>query len=156
MFDWVLKTPLKFTWEWTILWITITAQKMTFSIKDFFGKWEQIRSFLRICSHLIKKSLMENVIFCAVNGYLILISDNCLFCHNLLTREIYYAINTWNTPITLIIFKCNGFGKRRWKCFFDFHETILSFLIITWIFFPASWNSQTWRTPLSLGNQCGL
>ena len=43
-----------------------TAQKMKVSIKDFFGKCEKIRSFLRICSHLIKKSLMENVIFCAV------------------------------------------------------------------------------------------
>ena len=33
-------------------------QKMKFSIKDFF-------SFLRIWSHLLKKSLMENF-FCAV------------------------------------------------------------------------------------------
>ena len=43
-----------------------TAQIMKFSIKDFFSKCEQIRSFLRICSHLLKKSLMENFIFCAV------------------------------------------------------------------------------------------
>ena len=40
-----------------------TAQKMKFSIKDFFSKWDQIRSFLRIWSHLLKKSLMENFIF---------------------------------------------------------------------------------------------
>ena len=39
---------------------------MKFSIKDFFSKCDQIRSFLRICSHLLKKSLMENFIFCAV------------------------------------------------------------------------------------------
>ena len=39
---------------------------MKFSIKDFFGKYDQIRSFLRIWSHLLKKSLMENFIFCAV------------------------------------------------------------------------------------------
>ena len=39
---------------------------MKFSIKDFFSKCEQIRNFLRIFSHLRKKSLMENVIFCAV------------------------------------------------------------------------------------------
>ena len=38
-----------------------TAQK--FSIKDFFSKYDQIRSFLRIWSHLLKKSLMENFIF---------------------------------------------------------------------------------------------
>ena len=33
-----------------------TAQKMKFSIKDFFNKCDQIRSFLRISSHLLKKS----------------------------------------------------------------------------------------------------
>ena len=44
----------------------ITAQKMKFSVKDFFSKCDQIRSFLRIWSHLPKKSLMENFIFCAV------------------------------------------------------------------------------------------
>ena len=50
----------------TMAWI-ITAQKMKFSIKDFFSKCDQIRSFLRIWSHLLKKSLIENFIFCAVN-----------------------------------------------------------------------------------------
>ena len=39
---------------------------MKFSIKDFFSKCDQIRSFLRIWSHLLKKSLIENFIFCAV------------------------------------------------------------------------------------------
>ena len=43
-----------------------TAQKMKFSIKDFFSKCDQIRSFQRIRLHLLKKSLMENFIFCAV------------------------------------------------------------------------------------------
>ena len=46
--------------------VVSTAQKMKFSIKDFFSKCDQIRSFLRIWSHLLKKSLMENFIFCAV------------------------------------------------------------------------------------------
>ena len=40
-----------------------TAQKMKFSIKDFFSKCYPIRRFLRIWSHLMKKSLMENFIF---------------------------------------------------------------------------------------------
>ena len=44
----------------------ITAQKMKFSIKDFFSKCDQIRSFLRIWSHILKKSLIGNFIFCAV------------------------------------------------------------------------------------------
>ena len=42
-------------------------KKMKFSIKDFSSKCEQIHSFLRICSNLLKKSLMENLIFlCSV------------------------------------------------------------------------------------------
>ena len=42
-----------------------TAQKMKFSIKDFFWKCDQIRGKLWIWSHLLKKSLMKNFIFCA-------------------------------------------------------------------------------------------
>ena len=37
--------------------------KNEFSIKDFLSKCDQIRSFLRIWSHLQKKSLMENLFF---------------------------------------------------------------------------------------------
>ena len=43
-----------------------TAQKMKFSIKDSSSKCDQIHRKLRIWSHLLKKSLMENFIFCAV------------------------------------------------------------------------------------------
>ena len=50
---------------------------MKFSIKDFFSKCDQIRSFLRIWSHLLKKSLMENFIFCVV--YYIKIKNNVSF-----------------------------------------------------------------------------
>ena len=39
---------------------------MKFSIKDLFSKNNQIRKKLRIWSHLLKKSLMEIYIFCAV------------------------------------------------------------------------------------------
>ena len=49
----------------TILAIS-TAQKMQFFIEDFFSKCDQICSFLRIWSHLLKKYLMENFIFYAV------------------------------------------------------------------------------------------
>ena len=45
---------------------TNNAQKMKFSIKNFFSKWDQIRSFRWIWSHLLNKSVMENFIFCAV------------------------------------------------------------------------------------------
>ena len=42
---------------------TDTAQKMKFSIKDFFSKFDQIHSFLRIWLHLLKLYLMETSFF---------------------------------------------------------------------------------------------
>ena len=39
---------------------------MKFSIKDFFSKLPEIFRKLRIWSHLLNKSLMENFIFSAV------------------------------------------------------------------------------------------
>ena len=39
---------------------------MKFFIRDFFSKCDQIGIFLRIWSHLLKKFLMENFIFCVV------------------------------------------------------------------------------------------
>ena len=47
-------------------WFGYTAQNMKFSFKGFFSKCDQIRSFLRIWSLLLKKSLVKNFIFCAV------------------------------------------------------------------------------------------
>ena len=44
----------------------IHCTKMKSSNNDFFSKCYQIRKKLRIWSHLLKKSLMENFIFCAV------------------------------------------------------------------------------------------
>ena len=44
-----------------------TAQKRRFSFTDYFSKCDQIRSFLRIWSHLLKKSVTENLIFCVMN-----------------------------------------------------------------------------------------
>ena len=43
-----------------------TIQKMKFSVKDFFSRCDQIYRKLQIWSRLLKKSLMENFIFCAV------------------------------------------------------------------------------------------
>ena len=57
---------------------------MKFSIKDFTSKCGQIRSFLRIWSHLLKKSLIEKFIFvqCYADVYLLIIlkySNNFIF-----------------------------------------------------------------------------
>ena len=66
----------KFREMHVLLW-SITALKMRFCIKDFFSKSDRIRSFLRIWSHLLKKSLMENFIFRAVNWVLRRCDLNC-------------------------------------------------------------------------------
>ena len=47
-----------------------STQKITFSIKDFISKCDQIRSFVWIWSHLLKKSLMKTFIFCALRDAL--------------------------------------------------------------------------------------
>ena len=67
-----------------------TAQKMKFSIKDFLSKRDQIRRNLRIWSHLLKKSSMENFIFCAVkeNIRVALNKSGCSFI--------------WNEPVKLL------------------------------------------------------
>ena len=43
-----------------------TAQKMKFPLQISLVNVTKILSFLRIWSHLLKKSVMENFIFCAV------------------------------------------------------------------------------------------
>ena len=48
------------------------ALETKFSIKGFLSKCGQIRSFLRIWSHLLKKSLMESIIFCAMKPIILL------------------------------------------------------------------------------------
>ena len=62
---WRSEDVLDISWMFCVSSI-YTAQKMKFSIKDFFSKCDQICSFLQIWSDLLKKSLLENFIFCAV------------------------------------------------------------------------------------------
>ena len=47
--------------------ISVTAQKRKFSIEDFFSERDQVCSFLHIWSLLLKKSLSEDFILCAVS-----------------------------------------------------------------------------------------
>ena len=42
---------------------------MKFSIKNFFSKYDQTRRKMWICSHLLKKPLMENFTFCVVRYF---------------------------------------------------------------------------------------
>ena len=52
---------------------------MKFFIKAFFSNCDQIRSFLLICSYLLKKSLLENFIFCAVSHSRIIYRNKVLY-----------------------------------------------------------------------------
>ena len=64
----------------------VTVQKMKFSIKDFFSKCDEIHTKLQIWLHLLKKSLMENFIFCAV-CILICVITVLILGHPVLIRE---------------------------------------------------------------------
>ena len=59
-----VETTLKYLLS--LLLHVFAAQKMKFSIKDFFSKCDQIRSYQGIWLHFLKKSLMENFIFCTM------------------------------------------------------------------------------------------
>ena len=63
LFDESICKPLKFIFKLCLAQAHCTKK---FSIKDFFSKCDQIRRNLRIWSHLLKKSLTGNLIFCAV------------------------------------------------------------------------------------------
>ena len=63
----VLSSNLSIEVFLVLLILTLTAQKMKFSVKVFFSKCDKIRRKLRTWSHLLKKSLMENFIFWAVS-----------------------------------------------------------------------------------------
>ena len=61
-----LLSVISVLYQWLVRKKIVTAQKMRFSIPDFFSKCDQTCSFLWIWAHLLKKSLMENFSFCAV------------------------------------------------------------------------------------------
>ena len=78
--------------------LILTAQKMKFPIKNFSSKYDQIRSFLWIWSHLLEKSLMGNFIFVrcleiAVQIYSKNISKN--FQKNICRGKILFYIRLW-------------------------------------------------------------
>ena len=85
-----------------------TTQKMKFSVKDFFSKCDQIRSLLGIWSRLLKKSLMENFIFCAVKvGICLLLtfrSHNDTHRENLSFTQFSTRIVGWLLLTFFIIF----------------------------------------------------
>ena len=89
---------------------------MKFSIKNFFSKCDQIRRKLRIWSLLLKKSLMENFTFCAVQrNRLRLSSVEFLLCakYGVLSGP-YFPVFGVNTEIYSINLRIQSkYGKIR-------------------------------------------
>ena len=93
---------------------------MKFSIKDSFSKYDQIRSFLRIWSHLLKKSLMENFHFFVnpvnpiiylsllqnIHIRLILVCNNQIGnkgMHSLYMNSVFFFKSSWIVKLRIII-----------------------------------------------------
>ena len=68
---------------------------MKFSIRDFSSTCDKIRSFLRIWSYLLEKSLMENFIFCAVLTIYFFFTKPNLQNHNNLVLS---PVDAWVIP----------------------------------------------------------
>ena len=92
-----------------------TAQKMKFSIKDFFSKCGEIRNFL-------KKSLMENFIFC---------EDFFSKCGEI-RNFLYFSYNYWRNP--------------WWKTSF-FVQCKYPPRLLSWNFFSKFLERLFYRTP---------
>ena len=117
----------------------IAAQKTNFFIEDFFNKCDQIRSKLPIWSHLPKKSLMENFIFCTVYQ-----SD-----YNVLFRgdKIWHWLNKiWiNSNVTLSYIR--NLSKRISIYIMNcLHEIKLNSNVNNWCFIPRKNNLADWCT----------
>ena len=83
---------------------TCIAQKMKFSINGFFSKCDRIRSFLPIWSQLLKKYLMENVIFCAVLGTQKALRSLSYLRHSVTRKALHLSTwNKWGTLFTKLL-----------------------------------------------------
>ena len=77
--------------------ITFWCSLKQHALKDFFSKCDQIRRKVQIWSHLLKKSLIENFIFCAVlklyflelkeKNYFNIFAETCSFALNILVAS---------------------------------------------------------------------
>ena len=125
-----------------------TAQKVNFSIKDFFSKCDQICKFLYPESaHLLKKSLMENVNFFAVTA------QNC--CRYFKPK---WPFKIWGMPFflewTKLLFSlclCVSFDVIITVfCLVYTHSFLQNFLFI--FLLPGlcfDWNDFAWRESLA-------
>ena len=144
---------------------------MKFSIKDFLSKCDQIRSFLRIWSDLLKKSLIENFIFCAmyfwILWYVIVITSIiskdttwCKFCckiGNLL--NIPKQCKCYYSGVQLLLKEKTRYYKAgtnitkwgmivvtyQWFCAVQYNSINDFFYSMKWWFFRAVFVNGLWK-----------
>ena len=73
------------------------AQKNKVSIKNYSRKCHQIRSFLRIWQHLLKKSLKETFFFWHCWSCFFIIVRNCSFLAGIIFCSSVVLVRTFNT-----------------------------------------------------------
>ena len=98
---------------------------MKFSIKSFLSKYDQIRSFLQIWLHLLKKYLPENFIFCTVSYWI------CAFASKSLITAVFTL--TLPTPCMSennikIKINSNFYFHTSLRCLQRFYEGYEAFL----------------------------
>ena len=105
---------------WYLILLVLHTKKR-FSIKDFFSKCDQIHRKLRIWSHLLKKSLMENFIFVQCGLHL---------TARVLTRAF---VGPSATEFT-IIFPIEFYTYNKYFCQGSFHSQCLLVYSIMFLF----------------------
>ena len=120
------------TLNWTINSLSTTL-KMKFSITDFVSKCDQIRRKLRIWTHILEKSVMENFIFCAVIHSSYLMSSTrgtYVWYFDLASKSHHWSLKSFDNKFTcliqwLIYFKDNylfvkyrhGWKRQKWRSY---------------------------------------
>ena len=123
--------------------MTSFAQKIKFSINDFlsvFSDWEQICSFLHVCSHLLKMSLMEKYNFLQWPMFLDFLNSQSKVCSKLKTIKasahfmpLVPFYTPWNHQKTrgFLMFSEEGIERDQWHEM-DFKKT-RSLVWLRWV-----------------------
>ena len=130
---------------------------MSFSIKDFFSVCEQIRSFLQIWSHLLKKSLMENFIFCAVQAHILCTMKYTIPATILGKIQKCYSVEKWGWEGTWLPWRplCREPRDIVQMCYmFEFSHTMKTlncnvvssievvYIILRWLAYPCRYGDM--------------
>ena len=97
-----------------IFWLPDAILLTPHFIEDFFSKCDQIRRKLGIWSHLLKKSLMENFIFCAMSSVFHLLEIQKINLPIFIRKACTTGFMEWEMtfrPLSMVIRK-KGAGQR--------------------------------------------